>query len=268
MLSAFKKTVQQQLGATPFYPVVGNHDTVGPDAITQFRRAFGLEHPPGGYREPAHLAYTIVVGNAAFVVLATNYYQSCAESSSRGPACNLQEHLVSQPQLAWLDEQLAKHAGKQLFVLGHEPAFSSGKQKTGLDFNEGARDAFWKILKGRGVTAYLCSHQHQFDLSQHDGVWQVLSGGAGARLDGALKNSQGAPASDCTGGLKLMPGFAERSFFHYLLLHLPDSPQAAPSIEVHDCTDRLRRQFELTPPPAPPPNGPATPRPRPQPPQN
>ncbi len=264
MLAAFKTTVKQQIGKIPFHPVVGNHDTAGPDAVALFRRAFSLQHPPGGYREPAHLAYTIQVGGAAFVVLATDYYQSCAERGVATPACNVQEHIISQPQISWLDGQLAKHVGQRLFVLGHEPAFSAGGSKSGLDNNQGARDVFWAILKRRGVTAYLCSHQHELEISQHDGVWQIISGGAGAPLDGGKKGGSGAPAAECTGGVALQPGFAERSFFHYILLNIPGpgplpgplpGPGQAPGAtlpgpvtgQVRDCNDTLRRTFELTP---------------------
>lgn len=245
MLGAFKHTATQKLGPIPFYPGVGNHDAVGPDAVALFRRTFGLQHPPGGYREPAHLAYTVVLPNAVFVVLATDYYQPCGEHGAPGPACNLQEHLLSQPQLAWLDGQLGKHAGRHLFVLGHEPAFSAGAHRTGLDHNEGARDAFWKVLRARGVTAYLCSHQHQFDAGRHDGVWQVISGGAGAPLDGAAKDGKSVPAEQCTGGLPLQPGYQDRSFFHYLLVNVPKGQGGVASIEVRDCTDKVRRKFDL-----------------------
>jgi hypothetical protein len=249
MLAVFKKTVAQQLGSIPFHAVVGNHDTVGPDAITTFRRVFGLQHPPGGYTEPSHLAYTITIGNAVFVVLATDYYQPCPLRSLSTAGCNLQDHLVSQPQLAWLDGQLAQHAGKYLFVVGHEPAFSSGSAKTGLDFNEASRNAFWKILKARGVTAYLCSHQHQFEASPHEGIWQVISGGAGAPLDGNLKGTSGAPAAQCTGGIQIHPDYVDHSYFHYLLLHIPKTPGGVVSVEVRDCTDSVRRTLDLTPKP-------------------
>src|SRR5207247_2091875 len=94
MIKAFKKSVTATLEATPFYPIVGNHDTVGPDALDLFRRNFGLEHPPEGFNEPSHLAYVVSVGTAAFVVIATDYYATCP-SAQTAPSCNLQEHQIS-----------------------------------------------------------------------------------------------------------------------------------------------------------------------------
>jgi 3',5'-cyclic AMP phosphodiesterase CpdA len=246
MLASFKRIVTKRLRGVPFYPVVGNHDTVGPDAVEIFRKTFALERPPSAFRDSAHLAYTIELRGTVFVVIATDYYQPCTERGAAVTPCNVRDHRISHSQLEWLDAQLAKHAGKRLFVLGHEPAFSSGTAKLGLDHYEEARDAFWKILKSRGVIAYLCSHQHQFAVSQHEGVWQLISGGAGAPLDGSLKAERGAPLEQCTGGVPLRPGFSDRSFFHYLVLRVPATTGRPVGVEVRDCRDTVRQTFELT----------------------
>jgi hypothetical protein len=101
-----------------------------------------------------------------------------------------------------------------LFVIGHEPAFSviggAKSHPVGLDRFPDARDEFWTILKKYGVKAYICSHEHLYQASKHDGVWQIVSGGAGAPL---------APLK--FGG-----------FFHYALLKIPTKSGAAPKLTV------------------------------------
>jgi hypothetical protein len=252
MITAFKKSVTAALNATPFYPVVGNHDTVGPDALDLFRRSFGLEHLPEGFNEPSHLAYVVSVGAAAFFVIATDYYADCPPGQ-KAPSCNLQEHQLSQPQLEWLDQALARHAGQRLFVVGHEPAYSAGSEVTGLDSDPAARDAFWAVLQRRGVVAYVCSHQHRYDLSQHLGVWQIVSGGAGADLDDADASGTGrVPADQCTGGTKVKDAARDTSFFHYLSLRIPDDSTRVAVATIRDCHDRMRAMIPLTPPIAPP----------------
>ena len=251
MIKAFKKSAIATLQRTPFYPVVGNHDTVGPDALDVFRRNFGLEHPAEGYRDPSHLAYVVSVGTAAFFVIATDYYATCPPGQTP-PSCNLQEHQLSQPQLDWLDQALARHAGQRLFVVGHEPAYSAGNLATGLDTDPAARDAFWAVLQKRGVIAYLCSHQHRYDLSQHGGVWQIVSGGAGADLDDADSSGTGrVPTDQCTGGAKIKDTSRDTSFFHYMSLRIPNDSTRVAVATIRDCRDRTRAVIPLTPAAAP-----------------
>jgi hypothetical protein len=251
MITAFKRSVTATLGTTAFYPLVGNHDTVGPDALDLFRRNFGLEHPPEGFNDPSHLAYVMTVGTAAFFAIATDYYTDCLPGQT-APACNLQQHQISQPQLDWLDQALARHAGQRLFVVGHEPAFSAGGKVTGLDADPVARDAFWAVLRRRGVVAYICSHQHRYDLSQHGGVWQIVSGGAGADLDSAVESgAERVPLDQCTGGKKIEDASRDTSFFHYLSLRIPDDPKRVAVATIRDCRERTRAMIPLTPAAAP-----------------
>ena len=258
MIKAFKRSVTAALPGTPFHPIVGNHDTVGPDALSLFRRTFGLEHPAEGFNDPSHLAYVESVGTATFFVIATDFYIDC-RPGQQAPACNLQEHQILQPQLDWLDQALAAHAGQRLFVVGHEPAYSAGGTVVGLDTNPTARDAFWAVLQKRGVVAYICSHQHRYDLSQHGGVWQLVSGGAGADLDDAEAtgtSSAKARAPDgerCTGGATIKPASRDTSFFHYVSLRIPNDSTRAAVATIRDCLDRTHAVIPLIPAAAAPP---------------
>ncbi len=54
---------------------------------------------------------------------------------------------------------------------------------TPLDKNAAHRDRFWKLLKERHVTAYLCGHTHNASAKRIDGVWQLDSGHARGKGD-------------------------------------------------------------------------------------
>jgi 3',5'-cyclic AMP phosphodiesterase CpdA len=85
------------------------------------------------------------------------------------------------PDLAWLEVQLlaARAAGAEhIFVFGHEPALGI----TGRDDMLRDAAAFWKLLVRHGVDAYICGHEHIYGRASRSGVYQVITGGAGAPL--------------------------------------------------------------------------------------
>ena len=92
----------------------------------------------------------------------------------------------------------------------------------GLDKYPEARDAFWETLQKNNVTAYICSHQHLYNSSKHGGVWQIISGGAGAPLK---KNYDDA-------------------FYHYLLMKIPLNG-GPPFVSIIDSEGRKRYEFSL-----------------------
>ncbi|MGZ3708847.1 MAG: metallophosphoesterase family protein [Bdellovibrionota bacterium] len=216
-LDGFAKIMKDGLGAIPFYPGIGNHDAIGPDAVKTFRAKF--PPPNAAPLDGAHLAYSVDVGSAHFVMLATDYYDG-----------GLQEHELSDGEMTWLAQDLHAHASSAFkFVLGHEPAFTSkavvatGKT-AGLDQHPKARDRFWATLQTNGVTAYLCAHEHLYERSFHDGVWQVISGGAGAPLSSDID-----------------------TFYHFLSLTIPAQAGASAHVSVIDDQGKVRDDFDLAP---------------------
>ncbi len=103
----------------------------------------------------------------------------------------------SNETIAWLENDLAKaeQEGKKLFVASHPPAFpGSGHIWDSLPFFDPSyrcdgydvrygidhrreRDRFWNILKKHKVIAHFCGHEHNIQVQQVEGVWQVVSGG-------------------------------------------------------------------------------------------
>jgi hypothetical protein len=212
-LNTFSGIIKSTLGDIPFYPLIGNHEAVGPDAISIFKDHFEIKNIAP--IDSMHLAYTVKINNAMFVILATDYYSRTEDA--------LVEHTLTTPQVDWLDSLLITKADfKYKFVLGHEPAFSvRGKfseKPVGLDKYPEARNLFWDILKDNNVNAYFCAHEHLYYRSVDDGLLQVISGGAGAGLE---KTYMG--------------------FYHFMIMEF--SENSPPKVTVIDIDENIKDKF-------------------------
>lgn len=219
-LEYFSTLQKEYLGPSiPLYPLIGNHEAVGPDAVEIFKNHFGITHEAP--LDSSHLVYTVELGRSLFIILATDYY---SEDQNK-----LVEHTLSGGQKEWLEKTLREKSPQysSVFVIGHEPAFSvlGGLEShpVGLDRFPDARDEFWAILKKYGVKAYICCHEHLYNASRHDGVWQIISGGAGAPL-----------APEKLGG-----------FFHYALLEIPMKSGAPPKLTIVDINGAVKHEVVL-----------------------
>jgi hypothetical protein len=172
-LDYFLKIKDTSLGKEiPFYPTLGNHQHSTYDMIEIFRDHFNIQKISP--RPPYHLAYTVPIDGAEFIILATGYEEPMG-------TVLLQKKTMG-PILEWLEKYLAANSGsyKYRFVLSHFPAFSSSASSgvyLGLDKDPTSRDIFWDILSKNHVSAYFCSYEPLYDRSNRQGVWQIISGG-------------------------------------------------------------------------------------------
>lgn len=202
-----------------FYPMMGDHDAIGINASEIFQDELNIKNiSPSPNKE---IRYTVSIENAFFAIVPTNYYD--AEHQQ------IIQHTLSPNTLNWLKTVLkeAKPHHRYLFVMGHEPAYSTPSifyKRSGLDNNPEQRDAFWNILKENEVLAYFSSHEHVYDRSNRDGIWQIVSGGGGSPLNEGQNN---------------------HAFFHGLLLTIPQDENSIPSVKVFDTEGNVRDYFEL-----------------------
>jgi 3',5'-cyclic AMP phosphodiesterase CpdA len=186
--------VTTTLGAGfPVYVAVGNHDTAKKAYIAYIR---GLN--PGGTKLPnivrkgprgsEETMYAFEWGKAHIVVL-NQYYDGTSDTGADGD--------VTDATFAWLSDDLASNAKPFTFVVGHDPAYVLPDMATGrvrhegggLETNPAHRDRFWKLLRERHVTAYICGHSHNASAKKLDGVWQLDTGHARGKGD------KGAPST-------------------------------------------------------------------------
>ncbi len=172
----------------------GNHEMQHPRDRETFRELFPDVYMNGPEGEKG-LTYSFDHGNTHFVMAATDRYDI---GDPEDPADDKKDWYRIW-SLEWLRKDLraAKERGaRHIFVFGHDPAFpiSGAHLGDGLP-NVGSlpggkadlshlphRDAFWDILVEFGVTAYVCGHEHLYGRQSIRGVYQIVTGGAGAPL--------------------------------------------------------------------------------------
>jgi len=153
--------------AIPIYIVVGNHEIESETSEGILQSIFKM--PENGPRDLKGLTYSFDYEDAHFVIVNTDRYKD--------------SHRVGSNQLEWLKRDFEKNKEKSIFVFGHEPAFPMYSHTgSSLDRYPVERDELWNIFKEYGVAIYFCGHEHLYNRSNHDGVYQVISGGAGASL--------------------------------------------------------------------------------------
>ena len=186
--------VTSTLGAGfPVYVAVGNHDTAKKAYMAYIR---GLN--AGGSRLP-HIVRKGPPGSEetmyafewsdAHVVVLNQYYDGTSDTGADGD--------VTDASFAWLSDDLASNTRPFTFVVGHDPAYVLPDMATGrvrhegggLEANPAHRDRFWKLLRERHVTAYICGHSHNASAKKLDGVWQLDTGHARGKGD------KGAPST-------------------------------------------------------------------------
>jgi len=135
-----------------FYATLGNHDwglADSPAAEILYTRQSRSWRMPAPY-------YTFTAGPVQFFALDTNE--------------------VSEAQLLWLKDELAKSRARWKLVYGHHPIYSAGVHAD----NPGLIKRLLPVLKGR-ADVYLAGHDHDWQhLKAEDGVNFFVSGGGGA----------------------------------------------------------------------------------------
>lgn len=151
----------------PFYAGVGNHEIESGLSENIMRSVFKMpENGPDGFKE---LVYSLDHDNAHFIMLDTAVFNNF--------------HAVGEAQLKWLKEDLERNRKKTIFIFGHDPAYSVYNHiGSSLDKYPVKRDDLWDVFKKYKVSAYICSHEHLYNKAVHGGVYQIISGGGGARI--------------------------------------------------------------------------------------
>jgi hypothetical protein len=159
----------------PLYQSTSNHNTYDLGSEQVFRE-FHPDLPQNGPDEFRGLAYFVRRGDLLYV----STHQPDRTRAYRNK-------MTIDP--AWLDQVLTANAdARYKFVCGHYPVFPVNGyfQSPQWCFRPAERKPFWDVLVKHRVHAYLCSHILAFDVQIHDGIPQILSGGAGTQGSGPL----------------------------------------------------------------------------------
>lgn len=131
-----------------FWPVLGNHDTIGGHAKEQI----AYFKMPGSY-------YTFQVDSVQFFALNTNQFNNT--------------------QRQWLQSELAKSKTPWKIVYAHHPIYSSGQHGSSKALIRDLKP----LLEAYRVPLYLAGHDHEYErFAPKNGVTYIVSGGGGASL--------------------------------------------------------------------------------------
>lgn len=221
-LQLFSSLIKSYLPNTPFYPIGGEHEAIGKDSAHLFKQYFNLYNAQ--IFDTNQLAYKVSLGNSLFVLISTDYFDKDKNQVIEGQ--------IVPEEMQWLIQTLKNDSKRYrfTFVLGNSPAFSSKGVfgiYEGLDKHLEDRNLFWSILQSNRVTTYFSGKEILFDRSYRYGLWQVISGGAGAVPDTSWNE--------------------EDVFYHFVLLRIPQKGTGYPSVEVYDRRGRRRDIFDLNP---------------------
>jgi para-nitrobenzyl esterase len=161
----------------PLYVVRGNHEvgvlqSAAPlldTYLTTVASGMPVNGPPGEEK----LTYSFTHKGAKFV--ATDDYI----------AHNGKKETVNQ---SWVDGQLTQDTRPFIFVFGHSPAYLVDNDTEDIPYSlamhPAERDTFWKSMVNNNVSAYFCGHAHLYARGEKDGLRQIVSGNAGAPMQG------------------------------------------------------------------------------------
>lgn len=221
-LDQFTRLTKNYLGDhVKIYPVIGNHTFVNTRAVQLFKEHFGIND--SAPLESYQWAYSVRVEHTQFIVLASGLF----ERKYRG----YRQGIQSMPLLDWLEKELRTDSEsiRYRFVIGHMPAFSTRGTEgvyVGLDKDLAKRNEFWKVLRDNNALGYFSSHEPLYDRLNRDGVWQIISGGAGV-----IENGDGSSPQ----------------FQHFILISIPKNRAKNPVLESIDMKGKIWDEFEIIP---------------------
>lgn len=147
-------------GGVHFLASLGNHDYKGGYQAEQVK----FFNMPGYY-------YSVRKGDIEFFALDTNKFAK------------------SEVQQQWLKKALADSKAPWKIVFGHHPIYSSGEHGNNRDLKR----TLEPILIKNKADIYLAGHDHDYErFAAFNGVYHIVSGGAGAYLRGFDKPVTGS----------------------------------------------------------------------------
>ena len=189
------------LKSLPHFMCVGNHEAADVDVMNDIRDKFlgipGDSDYPGyphwnlntGPVGTSETTYSYDVGDIHIIVL-NEYWNGAGNDACLNEACISEDvnpgfdggYIVDE-LFEWTKEDLRSSTKPYKIIVGHEPGYPVGRHVgDSLDSNPENRDKFFNLLRTEGVIAYFTSHTHFYDLSEHDGVFQVNTGVCGGHV--------------------------------------------------------------------------------------
>lgn len=178
------------------WPVIGNHEVRTPKDIDNFKEVFPdvFMNGPAGQKG---VSYSFDFENSHFCIISSDHWYYGDPDDSTDDRRDW--HYIK--DLDWVenDFKAARERGvKHIFAFSHEMPFPiGGHLRDGLP-NLGKnltlpldstrlwyldqRNKYWELMKKYNADAHICGHEHTYGREEVEGVYQVLTGSAGAQL--------------------------------------------------------------------------------------
>jgi predicted phosphodiesterase len=144
-----------------FYPVIGNHDVEDARSHDLFMATFPQLETPGYEVENIGDCFCIILNSEDLEV---------------------RPGVIGPTQLAWLEAQLSSEAAQKApfrIVFVHRPPFPQHHHK---DKPLQPTETLHEFFKKYKVAAVFAGHEHSYARVEKDGIFYVISGGAGSPL--------------------------------------------------------------------------------------
>lgn len=195
------------LQSIKWYNVLGNHDIRGNvQAQMDYHTINPIWQLPDTY-----YAKTFPSGNDSIALLfletnsfATGYYQN----DGYGPFVRAQDTVA---QLAWLENELGKHANKRTFVVGHHPLYTAGAR---AGRSNSVRNHLEKRFEEYGITAYIAGHEHDVQHLKPGSVDYFVSGAGSALRD--IKSPEAAIFAQSTNAFMVVQIVGNRTYASFV----------------------------------------------------
>jgi 3',5'-cyclic AMP phosphodiesterase CpdA len=147
----FNNIVAEIVEIADFYPALGNHEKNADYYFNNFTL-------PGNERW-----YSVDVGGATFIILDSNT-----------------ELNKNSEQYNWFEAELMKRKASDIIaVIFHHPPYSTGGYE---EDEKGVRDTIVPLFEQYGVDIVFSGHDHTYERLIVNGVYYIVTGGAGAPL--------------------------------------------------------------------------------------
>jgi tartrate-resistant acid phosphatase type 5 len=248
--SSFYQPYRYAIARVPFYPTVGNHDDAeseSGDDRAQMEDNFHLEKRFGkhlrGHASDEGLFYRVRVGRDLELV--------CVDTSVTTTGRRRRRVFDARAHRQWLEEIFASPDVRWRIPFSHHPAYTAGPDHRNDD---GMIKRMLPLFERGGVRLALAGHEHNFQVSEANGMTFVVSGAGGkvdeelpGRFEGARTRAWAGQAHltlvEVDGGrLALTPisGFRPDGDLHLMTAMTPKNEVVYPPIELHSARDSGR----------------------------
>jgi len=181
-----------ELATLPHFMCVGNHEAEDTQVMTDIRAKYSsypdwnLISGPFGTSETT---YSYDIGDIHVIVI-NEYWNGVDNDACLIETCIYEDintpfdggYIVNE-LFEWIKEDLRSSTKPYKIIVGHESGYPVDRHVgNSLDANSKNRDKFFNLLITERVIAYFSSHSHNYDLTEHDGVFEVNTGVCGSHV--------------------------------------------------------------------------------------